>query len=208
MRNLKKVAVLVTIITVFSSCFFDRKPKDVDSFYTKKNYLDFPAVPLVKPIFIHYNKAYDKWFFNVPDYFKKLYIENLNKVGVDKSCIYGKLITTRRFVEDYKNGDHVYMYADGSITWTKNIKSISDSVVKITSFDTLNKSFTEPQRWFAINVLDSTAQAFFSKRKYDNYLKEKGISGKMYNINKYQKQYKETGILPWFPDSIKVKLKK
>ena len=65
-----------------------------------------------------------------------------------------------------------------------------------------------PERWFVINVADSTTEAFFSKKKYQNYLKEKGISGKMYDVNKYYKQFKETGILPWFPNSIKVKLRK
>ena len=200
------------IILTSTSCLFDKNTKRVDTFYTNRNYGQFPIIPLVKPINLKCNDQTKEWRIETLKYFKKKinkrYLDN-SQIGIDSTYIYGKLTPIKRYVEDYKNGDNVYMYVDGSVTWTKDIKTMNNNdIIEITSFDTVNKSFIEPERWFVISVADSTTEAFFSKKKYENYITEKGISGKMYDINKYHKQYKEIGILPWFPDSVKVKLKK
>lgn len=205
-----KVIVSGVVVLVFCfSCFFDKKQK-MDAFYTTRNYGQFPIMPLVKPIKLIRNGQTKAWRIKTLNHFKKKistrYLDN-SQIGIDSIYIYGKLTTIKRQVEDYQNGDKVYMYVGGSITWTKKTKKINDNIARITSFDTITKSFIEPERWFLINVADSTIAAFFSKKKYEDYLKEKGISGKMYDINAYHKQYKATGMLPWFPDSIKVKLK-
>ena len=72
--------------------------------------------------------------------------------------------------------------------------------------DSIHHTFIIPERWFVINAADSTTEAFFSEAKYQTYLKEKGLSGRMYNIDSVNKEFTKTGIAPWFPDSIRIKL--
>jgi hypothetical protein len=208
MKSTKKNVFLLIIISVLSSCFQDKTPKNVNSFYIKKYYLDYPVIPLSNPVFAYYVKEYDEWSFEIPNSFKNnLHIENLNKIGVDENYIYGKISKKNWTVRRYESGDYVYAHRYGGTTLSKEpFKSQDD--IRVYPLDSTSKTFLLPERWFVINVIDSTTEAFFSKSKYDDYLKTKGVSGKMYDINKYHKQFKETGILPWFPDSIKTKLKK
>ncbi len=210
MENLKKVIVLILAVVV-SSCLFDKQPKDVDPFYTTRNFGQFPVMPLVKPVKLICDDQSKKWDVDIPDYFKqkisRRYLYN-SKIGVDSTCIYGRLIPIERHIDGYKEGDNIYMYNDGIVTWTKEKKELNDAIRLIKPPDIVNKTFTEPERWFIINVADSTTEAFFSEKKYKDYLQERGISGTMYNIEECHKQFIETGILPWFPDSVKIKLKK
>lgn len=207
MKNLKKI-IYIVLLTMVSSCFFDKKHKNVDSFYTKRIHLDFPVLPLAKPIFVHYDKSYNEWFFEIPEFFKnKLYLENLKEIGIDNVYIYGKTNKKKRNLKNYKEGEFVYANKYNGISISKELSKL-EGELQIFSVDSTKTIFIEPERWFVINVSDSITDVFFSKKKYNDYLKGKGISGKMYKIEKYHKQYRETGILPWFPDNIKEKLKK
>ncbi len=195
MKDIIKVIIVFLVLLICSS-------------YTKKNYLDYPVIPLSNPVFAYYVKEYDEWSFKIPDYFKnKLHIENLNEIGVNETYIYGKLGKKKWSVRRYEIGDYVYAHRFGGTTLSKEPFN-SKNDVRIYPVDSTSKTFILPERWFVFNITDTITEAFFSKKKYEDYLKTKGISGKMYNINKYHKQYKETGILPWFPDSVKLKLKK
>lgn len=207
---MKKIIIFGIIAVVISSCFFDKKNQNVDSFYTKRIHLDFPVLPLLKPIFICYNKAYsgDEWSFEIPHYFEnKPHIKNLKEIGVDRIYIYGKVNKKKWNLSDYKKGEFVYAKKYSGIAITEKPSNTKD-YKQIQLIDSIKNTFIEPERWFIINVADSTTEAFFSKKKYKKYLKEKEISGEMYEINKYYKQYKKTGILPWFPDNVKEKLNK
>ncbi len=207
MENLKKVIVLILAAAVVSSCLFDKRPKDVDPFYTTRNFGQFPVMPLVKPIKLIQNDQSKEWGIDIPHSFKKrLSIENINEIGVCEIYVYGRIDKKKWNISTYKKGDFVYAHKYGGTTISKEAWNSAEEI-RIYPIDSNSKTFILPERWFVINVADSTTEAFFSKTKYDEYLKEKEISGKMYNIDKYHKQFIETGILPWFPDSIKVKLK-
>lgn len=208
MKILRKKLIIILIFPLLFSCSKKKKGKNIDSFYTQNYYLEYPSVPLSNPVFAYYIKEYNDWSFKIPNYFKnKLHIENLNKIGIERTFIYGKLEEKKWTVNRYKTGDYVYARRYGGTLISKEPFQSKDEI-RIYPIDSINKKFILPERWFVIKVADSTTEAFFSKKKYENYLTEKGISGKMYDINKYHKQYKETGIVPWFPDSVKVKLKR
>ena len=71
---------------------------------------------------------------------------------------------------------------------------------------TKNCTFKVPLRWYVIDVSNQSVKLFLNKRKYQDYLKLKNISGKMYNSKDYQEQFYKTGLLPWFPDEIRKKI--
>jgi hypothetical protein len=209
MKSLKKIITFIIIVTVTISCAFNKIDKKIDSFYTTKNFGQFSVIPLVKPIKLWRDDQSKEWGIDRLKYDLKrsVNINNQKKIGVDKSFIYGKLPKHKQNLNDYTKEDYVYFYKYGGVSISKTILNSKDEI-RIYPIDSTSKTFILPERWFVINVADSITEAFFSKKRYDEYLKQKGISGEMYEINKYHKQYKETGILPWFPDSIKVKLKK
>jgi len=205
------MGIVLIVALLATSCFFEKQHSDIDPFYTARNFGQFPVIPLIKPVKILCDDQTKKWNVDIPSFFvKRVGNRDLynSEVGVEMPYIYGKLLPIKRYVEDYKEGDHIYMFKDGKVTWSPEILELGKDCMLISSFDTLSKSFIEPERWFVINVADSTTEAFFSKAAYTHYLKEQGISGKMYDINKYHQQFLETGVLPWFPDSVKVKLRK
>lgn len=210
MENVKKAIVLILTVAVVSSCLFDRRPKDVDPFYTTKNFGQFPVMPLIKPIKLLQDDQSLEWNIDMLDYSfgHVMGVNNLDRIGVENTYVYCKTDSKKRCVGIYEKGDYVFLHKFNSISSTSTFRKPQKDEIQIYPLDSLGKTFTLPERWFVINVADSTTEAFFSKAKYDEYLKEKGVSGKMYNIDKYHKQFVETGILPWFPDSVKVKLRK
>ncbi len=207
MKSLK-IVIGSLIIIVVSSCFFDKKPKDVDPFYFTRNYGQFPLLPLIKPVKLSQDDQSLEWSLEIPHSFKqRISTDKLADIGIDKTFIYGKIKSQKYILNNIKKGDLVYARKFGG-TLISQEPMEAERVMEVYPIDSTSNTYIIPERWFIINIADSTTEAFFSKKKYEEYLKEKGISGKMYSINKYYKQYKETGILPWFPDSVKVKLKK
>ncbi len=133
-------------------------------------------------------------------------IENINSIGIEETFIYGKVKHEKQTIDGIEKGDLVYARKFGGTLISQEPMAL-ERVKRAYPIDSKSKTSVLPERWFVINVADSTTEAFFSKKHYEEYLKEKGISGKMYDINRYHKQFKATGILPWFPGSIKIKLK-
>ena len=212
MKSLKRTLTLWLILATFSSCIFDKKTEDkeIESFYTTKNFGQFPVLPLSKPLKLHQEDQSKEWKIEYlkHSFKQRIPTQNLKSIGIDKTYIYGKIDKKTHKSNIYSKGEFTFLHKFNSMSSTPNYREPTKDEIQIYPTDSINKTFVFPERWFVINVADSTTEAFFSKKKYEDYLKEKGISGKMYDINKYHKQYKETGILPWFPDSVKVKLKK
>ena len=210
MENLKKLIVLILIMVVVSSCIFDKRSKDIDPFYTARNFGQFPVLPLAKPIKLHCDDQSKQWKVEYlkHSFKQRIPTHDLKEIGVDNTYIYGKIDKKKYRSRIYDKGEYAFLHKFNSMSSAQNYREPTKDEIRIYPIDSTSKTFIFPERWFVINVADSTTEAFFSKVKYQKYLKEKGISGKMYNIEKYHKEFKETGILPWFPDSIKVKLKK
>lgn len=211
MKSLKRTLTLWVILITLYSCILDKKTEDeeIESFYISKNFGQFPVLPLSKPIKLHLDDQSKEWRIEYLKHSFNQYmrIEGIDSIGVEKTFIYGKTENEKQTIDGTKKGDLVYARKFGGTLISQDPME-AERVTRVYPIDSISKTYIIPERWFIINVADSTTEAFFSKNKYDNYLKEKGISGRMYNINKYHEKYKETGILPWFPDSIKVKLKK
>ncbi|ELY2016427.1 hypothetical protein SL053_000296 [Flavobacterium psychrophilum] len=209
MKNKISTTLIAIIMFCLVSCFLKKEHKDVDSFYTTNNFGQFYVIPLVKPITMMYD-PYTRLSWIETNHALKdmLHTGYFKEIGVDKTFIYGKFDGRSDTIERYTPKDYVYLNKFGSISYgpTKNKKGIKNEI-QIYPTDSIHKIFVIPERWFVINVTDSITEAFFTKKEYKNYLKEKGISGKMYNIESAEKEFNETGIAPWFPEEIKSKLK-
>jgi hypothetical protein len=200
------ILIAVGILGVLS-CDFRKSHKDVDSFYTTRNFGQFFLVPLIKPLALIYDPSIKKWWIEDKHALKQsMFIDSLTEIGVDKTYIYGKVVAREDSIENYTLKDYVFVDKFGIIYGpTKNTIRMKNNM-RIFPTDSIHKTFIIPERWFVINAADSTTEAFFSEAKYQTYLKEKGLSGRMYTIDSVNKEFTKTGIAPWFPDSIKIKL--
>jgi hypothetical protein len=202
------VLIAVCILGVWS-CDFRKSHKDVDSFYTTRNFGQFFLVPLIKPLALSYDPSIEKWGLSDQHALKEMmYIDSLTEIGVDKTYIYGKLFARKHTLQIYNPKHYVFVDKFGVITSgpTKDTIGMKDKM-QIHPTDSIHQTFIIPERWFVINAADSTTEAFFSEAKYQTYLKEKGLSGRMYGIDSVGEEFTKTGIAPWFPDSIKIKLR-
>ena len=210
---MKILIVLLTFFSiVFSSCLFQEKYADVDPFYTSKAHYQFPRIPLVEPIFMTYEKESNKWGIEIPYSIdnalglKNLTHDGLNEIGAYKNYIYGYIPKKTKQITDYEKGNYVFL-DKFNISYTSIKKRNPDkNEIQVNLND--DKVFVLPKRWFVINTKNNSSEAFFFKKNYENYLKKNSISGKMYNTSEMHKQFFDTGILPWFPDSVKTKLSK
>ncbi|MGB0880041.1 MAG: hypothetical protein ACPGTO_05700 [Polaribacter sp.] len=210
MRILLFCLLSLGVCLTIQSCFFDKKHRNIDSFYISKSFGDMPRVPLLKPLDLTYGqtKGGKTWLMGSLHYFKqRISIDSIFDIGIHKFFIYGKIFERKRYIDNYDAGKFVFVSKYNRVYTTPKLRDTEVDEIRIYPTDSINKTFILPERWFAINVADSTVEAFFSKSKYLDYLKEKGVSGKMYNIDSINKVFRKTGILPWFPDNIKVKLK-
>jgi len=209
--KLVRVSVFCLFVIYMQSCFFDKKNINVDSFYTTKFFGDIPMIPLVKPLSLSYDRFKKNWSVMTPLSFENdMAIDSIINIGVEKPYVYGKILDQKRNANFYTSEDYTskgYLYIDQfNNIHHPNFIEKSDNIYRL-PIDTINKTFILPKRWFVINVADSTTEAFFSKKKYKKYLKDKGISGKMYNIDSINNVFLETDILPWFPKNVKNKLR-
>ncbi|MDN3672555.1 hypothetical protein QWY99_05730 [Flavobacterium branchiarum] len=200
------VAILLCLV---SSCFLKKEHKDVDPFYTINHFGQFYLLPLAKPIVLTYDPNGRVWRMleDNQSLKKNVYVDSLTEIGVDRTYIYGKKFERKEFIETYQLGDYLFLSKYGTISWNDKKDKPRPDQIRIYPIDSVHKIFIIPEQWFVINVADSTTEAFFSKKEYKNYLKEKGVSGKMYNIESVKKEFAKTGIAPWFPEDIKTKLR-
>ena len=216
---MRTIIFLSCVFIIFQSCVFENNQKSIDSYYTSKYWGELrPRIPLFKPLSIYKDRMTpDKWGIDYNDIISKDYnftfkhtlgIDSIISIGVDKTYVYGKVFERKHRSKIYKVGDYVYARKYGGTSSSKERRKMDNNRVQIYPIDSINKIFILPERWFVINVSDSTTEAFFSKSKYEKYLKKKKLSRRMYNIDSINKVYIKTGILPWFPDSIKVRLRK
>ena len=209
MKN-KILIYWIGVIHIFlQSCIFDTDIEGIDPFYTTRSFSDIPLMPLVKPLTLAYNKPSSKWILVVPHEFKqRLTIDSITEIGVEAPFIYGKIFQIKNYYPEYKNSDYVFLTKFNTIYKFDKYRKPASDEIQIFPDDSVNKTFILPERWFVINVADSTIEAFFSKSKYLEYLKVKGVSGKVYNIDSVENAVGRSGVFPWFPDSVKTKLRK
>ncbi|MFB9065892.1 hypothetical protein, partial [Flavobacterium branchiarum] len=195
-------------LCLVSSCFLKKEHKDVDPFYTTNHFGQFHILPLLKPITLMYDPSTKVWWLEYNHSLKhNISINTLTEIGVDKTYIYGNILGWKDTIQSYTARDYVFTDKYGITSWDEKKDKPTPDEIQIYPTDSIHKIFIIPERWFVINVADSTTEAFFSKKKYKNYLKEKGVSGKMYNIESVKKEFAKTGIAPWFPEDIKTKLR-
>ncbi|MDB2606884.1 hypothetical protein N9Y48_03795 [Zobellia sp.] len=184
-----------------------KKPK-VDSFYTQKMFgQQFALVPLMKPIKLSYDTDINTWGFLETSYKGFSFIgANAKKIGVQGQYVYGKVEEREYENEDLLPDEIVYALSSGGATWSTTEKKGS-RYKKATSMEGKTNSYLLSERWFILSTNDEKSEGFFDKNEYIKSLKEKGIDGKMYNSDSLLSQFQETGVLEYFPDSIKAKLR-
>ena len=202
---MKKVLYL-SIILCFYSC--ERKYKNVDPFYTERASGSLLFLPIYKPTKLIYHRVEKKWILEEPHYFKQnMNIEKIDSIGIDNGLVYGKLDTIHYYIEDTI---HKFRVVDRFNAIYSDIKplQLENDEVRINPVGSNSKYFLLPKRWFIFNHNDSTIEAYFTEREYLDYLTNKGVRPKLHNIDTLMNTYVTTNVLPWFPDSIKSKLRK
>jgi len=220
MKGIKYFSFFITLLSI-QSCFFENKKADIDVYYTAKYWGERSSrIPLLKPLSIYKDRMMPNiWGMDYKDLVTRhqykdyhfnntLGIDSIIDIGVDKSYVYGMIFESKVYNENYNKNEYVFLGKYNITYRTPKYREPRNNEIRIYPTDTINKIFVLPKRWFVINVADSTVEAFFSKNKYKKKLKDKGISGKMYNIDSINKVFLETGILPWFPEKVKIKLEK
>ncbi|MCV9933304.1 hypothetical protein OIU80_13520 [Flavobacterium sp. LS1R47] len=208
MKNKTSIALLIVIMLCLVSCIFNKAHKDVDPFYTTNHFGQFHILPLLKPLTLMYDPSTKVWWLEDNHSLKhNISINTLTEIGVDKTYIYGNILGWKDTIQSYTAKDYVFTDKYGITSWNAKKDKPTPDEIQIYPTDSIQKIFIIPERWFVINVADSTTEAFFSKKEYKNYLKEKGVSGKMYNIESLKKEFAKTGIAPWFPEDVKTKLR-
>ena len=194
------------ILVFFSSCNSKKQHTDIDDFYTNQATDGFPSFPLIKPFYTIYVENLKFWNLDFPIELKYgIRPSNTDTIGINRHFIYGYINDRIEEIEDYEKGTYLYLRVDGATIYSES-KLNTKSHFPIKIIDTTKNIFKYPQRWFVINAKDSTRHVFLSKSEYKDFLKENDIEEKTYNTQKMKRQYMETGILPWFPDSLKQKL--
>ncbi len=212
---MKKSLFIILLVLLFQACRSGSTDKGVDPYYTKVSWGEGrPRIPLIKPLAIYKDRMTPyKWGIAYRDVINDdqafsfnhhVEIDSITHVGIDRSYVYGPVFERKFTIEEFGGGND-YVYADqyGGLSLSKLKIEPLDSEVQIFPIDTVKKIFIYPQRWFVINVADSSVEAFFSETKYKAYLAELGCPDTLYDIDECYKQFRQTNVLPWFPDSIK-----
>ncbi|MBL4560011.1 MAG: hypothetical protein JKX79_03395 [Labilibaculum sp.] len=217
---MQKIMFVLGLIMLLSACN-QSKPK-VSWYYKATNWnSNCPRLPLYEPLAIYKDLSTPpKWFMSFNDLLssKKDKIDyhsiganiiSINHIGVNNGIVYGCINESTVKIEGYSLGDFVYMNNEGSPSWTSDSTyKHQEGEIVATILDTVNKVVMVPERWYIINTKDTTYNFFFDKKNYQAELKELKVSAHMYNIDSVYNQFVREGVLPWFPDSIKVALNK
>ncbi len=218
-KSIKKV-FFFCLVFCLSSCFLKKDPPNVDSFYTTKGFGDIPLLPLVKPILISYDRINKFWGIgDVGDMLQLSFLDNhtsidsIRSIGVEGNYIYGNTHNRVVYIDKYTKEKVVCAMRSGGLTIGKKSDTIYEDEIRIypidsTAIDSTAKQFILPERMFVIHPPDSTLKVFFEESKYKDYLKEKGISGKMYDLDTMHAVYLQKDTLPWFPKEVKDKIVK
>lgn len=207
-RRLPTVAALAVLALSLLGCNGGAK-EGLDSFYTRKSLDKTPIMPLIKPVRMYYDEFEIGWWIDMTDYeFGHLFnIYDQDSIGVEGGYIHGNLKPEDFHISNYKKTNYYFFRKYGSISISPEFSEPREGYeVRVYPSDSTGRYLMLPERWYVLDVGNTKIEAFFSREKYRRYLEKKGVSGKMYDIRLYHRQYRETGILPWFPDSVKQKI--
>ena len=209
-RITAKRGLLILFSLYLHSCGIgEKKHPEVDGFYTQKRYgQQFALLPLAKPVTMGYDTDNERWGFHDSSniYGFSLHGADTDYIGVNGQYVYGKVVATETTNDKLEPDDIVYAVLSGGSTWTKEPKVGGSDVIAIPVQGKPN-TYLLPERWFIINTTDEKVDGFFDQAEYSKALKNKGIEGRMFKTDSLLKAYQETGLLEYFPDSIKTKLR-
>ena len=202
---------LLGILFSLSSCnFFTKKNIDISSFYTDTHFGQFPILPLVQPIKLHYHKLNDDWGIDFStSNITRVNIVKQDSIGIQNNYIYGIIPKYKFEPISYNKNTRSFLHKFGSIIdiEDKELFPTKDEI-EILPIEITKESciYEIPQRWYVIDISNKSIEVFFTKKEYLSYLRLKNISGRMYNSKDYQEQFYKTGLLPWFPNEIRKKI--
>ena len=127
---------------------------------------------------------------------------------LNQPLLYGKINEIKYYIEDFTSETIVFSDKFNTIYLATEPRDPIEGEIRLYPMDSISKLFILPEKWFVINNIDITVNTFTTKEEFKNYLKQNAISYTLYNIDRLDMEFMKTGILPWFPDSVKAKLKK
>lgn len=207
--NTAKINLYLLIVLCLISCRFESQNKqtDVDKFYLPQRMgQQMNLLPLAKPMKLTYDNDMHNWFMDVNNNPSRVQIHNPTTIGVNSQYVYGKVESSEKVLNKVEEGDNVYAYYFGGATWTP--KSLEGKEhLRIFPIKGRPNTYILPERWYIINASEGKGEGFFNYDEYLKSLNEKGIEEKIYKSDSLLKEFQNTGVLEYFPDSIKTKLK-
>ena len=207
-RNTTKINLVFFCLCLLSCGTGEKKHPDVDSFYTQKRFgQQFALVPLIKPIKLGYDTDMNTWGFHPSSSFFGFSVYNASTeyIGVQEPYVYGKIEATEKTYDNLKPDDIIYARTKGGTLISKD--ESKNYGLRIEELEDKPNTYLWPERWFIIDAAEGKGEGFFDKSEYLEQLKRKRIEGKMYNSDSLLTEFQKTGILEYFPDSIKTKLR-
>ncbi|MBL4560012.1 MAG: hypothetical protein JKX79_03400 [Labilibaculum sp.] len=215
---MRKIIFVLGLVMFLGACN-QSKPK-VSWYYKATNWnSNCPRLPLYEPLAIYKDLSTPpKWFMSFDDLLSSkkdkidyhsigANISSINHIGVDRGVVHGYIDESVRIFENCDSENQVYFDKDESVFYiSKEVYPIGSGDIVLSLLDSIKKEFLFPEHWYIINTKDTTYNFFFDKKIYQIELKELNVSTHMYNIDSVYNEFTITGILPWFPDSIKTAL--
>ena len=212
------VFTLIAMLLV-SACINTGTSK-VYRYYTATSWdRECPRIPLYEPLAI-YQQPYvsDKWSIAFDDFLSNQRdkidyswiggsVDSIHYIGADGGVVYGYVDEKHVIMDNPAFGDYAITDHSGFMSFPKESRLPSPNEVKVELVDSINRIFLVPKRWYIINTNDTSFSFIFTESDYKRKLKDLNISETLYGIDDMYKQFCTTGILPWFPDSVKESLK-
>ncbi|WP_143470510.1 membrane lipoprotein lipid attachment site-containing protein [Labilibaculum filiforme] len=216
---MRKILFVLGLAVLLSAC--DNSKSKVSRYYKATTWnRNCPRLPLYEPLAIYKDLSTPpEWFMSFDDLLsgKKNEIDyhsiganiiSINDIGADRGVVYGCIKESELIETGAEFGNYAFINSKGGFSFPLKNRPSRENEQALVLIDSTKRSFLVPERWYLINTKDTTYKFFFDKKNYQAELKELNVSSQLYDIDSVYNEYVSTGVLPWFPDSIKVALRR
>ena len=134
--------ILIILIVSFS-CVFDKHSKNIDPFYTTKNFGQFSVLPLSKPVKLHRDDQLKDWKIEYlrHSFKQRTPTQNIKSIGIDKTYIYGKIDKKTHKSNIYSKREYAFLHKFNSMSSTPNYREPTKDEIQIHPIDSINRTF-------------------------------------------------------------------
>lgn len=216
---MRKIIFVLGLLVLLSAC--DNPKSKVSRYYKATTWnRNCPRLPLYEPLAVYKDfSTPPEWFLSFDDLLSSKNDEidyhtagsnivSIHQIGIDRGIVHG-YIKESELIETVEGiGNYGFINNKGGFSFSLQKCTAGENERALELIDSTKKSFLIPKRWYVVNTRDTTYTYLFSEEDYQTRLKELHVSAHLYDIDSVYNQFTSTGILPWFPNSIKASLTK